>query len=277
MKESIKLEIQELKKYERWDIIRKKLLRKLRRYPTKVILLTYLSNAYFEEGKYKKALQASIKAYSRMPENPLVLWDYAHALYMNSEFSKSLRFFKTIMCMRPTTIAKSMTWKIEYAKEFLNASRFNIALCYIQLDKFSLAIRALETYLKRIPDCGAYYSPKLAKEKLKNLLRLNAKIVNKESRVWMVFMEIRETSAKKSAKYVKGFTYGFVLSKTAHSATLSLKKELDALGFELVDTEDITEYERARLKSKLPEETVKLALEAKRSKRPQFADFSMYK
>jgi tetratricopeptide (TPR) repeat protein len=277
MKESIKLEIQELKKCESWDIIRKRLLRKLRRDPTNVILLTYLSNAYFEEGKYKKALEASIKAYSRSPEYPLVLWDYALALYMNKAFSKSLGSFKTIMSMRPTAIAKSMNWKIEKAKEFLNASRFNIALCYIQLDKLGLAIRALESYLKHLPDCGAYYSPELAKEKIKNIRRLNAQVANKALRVWMVFIEIRETSAKKSAKYVKGFTTGFVLAKTAYIATVSLKKELAAMGFELVEAEDVTEFERARLKTKLPEETEKLALETQRSRRPQFADFIMYK
>ncbi|MHC4084191.1 MAG: tetratricopeptide repeat protein [Planctomycetota bacterium] len=277
MKESIKLEIQELKKCKSWDIIRKRLLRKLRRDPTKVILLTYLSNAYFEEGKYKKALKASIKACSRLPENPLVLWDYAHALYMNSEFSKSLGTFKAIMCMRPTFIAKSMTWKIENAKEFWNASRFNIALCYIQFDKLGLAVRALESYLKHLPDCGAYYSPELTKEKIKNIRRLNAQVANKALRVWMIFIEIRETSAKKSAKYVKGFTTGFVLAKTAYSATVSLKKELAALGFELVEAEDVTEFERARLKTELPEETEKLALETQRSKHPQFTDFFMYK
>jgi cytochrome c-type biogenesis protein CcmH/NrfG len=277
MKESIKLEIQELKKCKSWDIIRKRLLRKLRRDPTKVILLTYLSNAYFEEGKYKKALKASIKACSRLPENPLVLWDYAHALYMNSEFSKSLGTFKAIMCMRPTAIAKSMNWKIENAKEFWNASRFNIALCYIQFDKLGLAVRALESYLKHLPDCGAYYSPELTKEKIKNIRRLNAQVANKALRVWMIFIEIRETSAKKSAKYVKGFTTGFVLAKTAYSATVSLKKELAALGFELVEAEDVTEFERARLKTELPEETEKLALETQRSKHPQFTDFFMYK
>ncbi len=277
MKESTKLVIQELMEHEKWDIARRKLLRKLRRDPTNFILLTFLSEVYFEEGKYKKALKASIKAHSRSPEYPLVLWDYAHALYMNSEFSKSLDTFKTLMSMSPTNTAKPMNWKIKKAKEFLNASRFNIALCYIQLDKFGLAIRALETYLKRSPECGAYYSPKLAKDKIKNIRRLNAKIVNKESRVWMVFMEIREKSAKKSAKYVKGFTTGFVLAKTAYSATLSLKKELAALGFELIEAEDVTEYERARLKTKLPEETEKLALKTQRSKRPQFTDFFMYK
>ena len=276
MKESIR-EIQELMEREQWDIARKRLLRKLRRDPTKVILLTFLSEVYFEEGKYKKALEASVKAYSRSPEYPLVLWDYAHALYMNSEFSKSLGTFKTIMCMRPTAIAKSMNWKIEKAKEFLNASRFNIALCYIQLDKLGLAIRALESYLKHVPDCGAYYSPELAKEKIKNIRRLNAQVADKALRVWMVFIEIRDTSAKKSAKYVKGFTTGFVLAKTAYSATVSLRKKLAAMGFELVEAEDVTEFERARLKTKLPEETVKLALETKRSKRPQFTVFTMYK
>ncbi len=277
MKENIKLEIQELMEREQWDVARRKLLRKLRRDPDNVILLTFLSEVYFEEGKYKKALKASIKAYSQSSEYPLVLWDYAHALYMNSDFSKSLSTYKTIMSMRPAAIAKLMNWKIKKAKEFLNASRFNVALCYIQLDKFGLAVRALETYLKLIPDCGAYYSPKLAKEKLKNIRSLNAKVVNKTSRVWMVFIELREKSAMKSDKYVKGFTYGFVSSRTFHSATLSLKEELDTLGFELLDTIDFTEYERARLKSELPEETVKLALEAKRSRRPKFAEFFMYK
>jgi hypothetical protein len=196
---------------------------------------------------------------------------------MNSDFSKSMGTYKTIMSMSPTAIAKTMNWKTKKAKEFMNSSRFNIALCYIQLDKFGLAIRTLKNYIKRSHDCGAYYSPELAKDKIKNIRRLNAKIANKTSRVWMVFVEVRETSAKKTDKYVKGFTTGFILAKTVYSATLSLKKELAAIGFDLIGVEDVTEYERSRLKTVLPKETEKLALKTQRSKRPQFTDFFMYK
>ena len=67
------------------------------------------------------------------------------------------------------------------------------------------------------------------------------------------------------------------MAKSAYSATVSLKKELAALGFEMVEAEDVTEFERERLKTELPEETEKLALETQKSKRPQFADFIMYK
>jgi len=262
---------------EQWDIVRKKLLKKLRKDPTNGILLTYLSNAYCAEEKYKEALKYSSKAISYLPQHPLVLWDYARSLYLNREFSMSIATYKKIRDKSPSSISKSMSWDIEYTKKFWNSTRFDIALCYIQLDKLGLAVKALESYLSHIPECGIYYLSKLAKDKIKKIQRLQKQTRNKTPRIWMALIEVKVTSTKKSIKCKKGFTNGLVLAKTTRNATQLLKKELANLGYELVGIEDITEYERELLKTELKDDFMKLAVEAKKTKQPKFTDFCMYK
>ena len=260
-----------------WDIARKKLLKKLRKDPTNAILLTYISNTCFEEEKYEKALEFSAKAFSYSPRIPLVLFDYARALYMNNKFSDSLEIYKKIRKMTPYSIWKLSIWPLEYAKKLWNSTRFDIALCYIQLDKPGLAVKSLESYLSHIPECGDYYSPKLARDKIKKIQRLQKQVKNKTPRIWMALIEIKKVSEKKSIKYKKGFTNGLVLAKAAHDAIQILEKELANIGYEMVCVESITEYERELLKTQLRDEFIKLAMDAKKTKQPQFTDFCMYK
>jgi tetratricopeptide (TPR) repeat protein len=241
-----------------------------------VLLLANLAYVYFEEGKYPKALEVSGRAYALAPTNPLVLWDHARSLYTNEQFADAIKLHRRILRYKVATIAARMHWSDDKAKQFQNESRFDLALCYIQLDKFALAVKMLEGYVAQCHDRFFYYGPDLARAKLRFIKKLRGQAKRRSLRVWMSLLEIRKPSAGRRVKYNRGFTIGLVMARTRNEAIARLRAGIAELGYEFVAAEDTEEFDRRCLKRTLPDSTRSLAEEVLRDRNPRFTDFSMY-
>jgi hypothetical protein len=254
----------------------KELARKVRKQPEDVLLLASLADAYLEEGVYAKALEVSSRAHALAPRNPLVLWDHARALYMNTRFADAATLHKKILKKRVATIARSMRWPEEKACHFQNTTRFDLALCYIQLDKFALAAEMLRDYITLCRSRPCYHSPALARAKLRSLERLSREAERRSSRLWISLVEVKARTGGRRTKYRRGFTNGLAMARTCSEAVTGLRTGMAELGYELITAEDTEEFERRLLKTEVPNSTKALAEEVRRDKKPRFTDFCMY-
>ncbi len=257
-------------------LTRSELVRKIRKQPDDVLLLACLVDAYLEEGKYSKALKVSSKAYNLAPENPLVVWDHARALYTNGQFSEALMLLREILKSKVRTIAAHMRWTNDKVKEFQNTSRFDLALCYIQLNKFGLAAKHLESYIARCRGGSFYYSPDLARAKLRSLKKIKRQAARHSMRLWISFLEVRRSSAGRRVKYRNGFTNGLAMARTLRDAIAKLREGLDEFGYELVVAKDTEEFDKRCLKIELTASTHSLAEAVRKDRNPRFMDFFMY-
>ena len=257
-------------------LTRSELVRRIRKRPDDVLLLACLVDAYLEEGKYSKALKVSSKAHNLAPENPLVVWDHARALYVKEQFSEAMMLLREILKSKVRTIAAHMRWTNDKAKQFQNTSRFDLALCYIQLNKFGLAAKHLEGYLARCRGGSSYYSPDLARAKIRCIKKIKRQAARHSMRLWISFLEIRMSSTGRRVKYRKGFTNGLAMARTLRDAIEKLREGLDELGYELVAAEDTEEFDRRCLKTELPASTHSLAEAVRKDRSPRFMDFFMY-
>jgi hypothetical protein len=273
MKDSDRFLIQKLVNEQKWTKAKKEILQQMQKSPKDMWLLSRLSNVYFGIGNYKKAIAISERAYTVEPDNPLVLWDYAHALYMGQHTRESLNFYQKILKKKPTIIARTMGWKITKAKEFQNACRFDITHCYLQIDKLYAASMQLKKY---IAHSGHYYSLNTAKNLLRCITKLKGQITNKQPRIWISLLEIKKLGNTSRMKYKKGFTNGLVLAKSAKEAISSLSKCLFNMGYRVISAEDTEEFDRRRFKFKVNDELKRLASVVERLGTPQFSDFCMY-
>jgi tetratricopeptide (TPR) repeat protein len=258
-------------------LTRRELVHRISKQPDDVFLLSSLANAYLEEGEYLKALEVSSKAHALAPTNPLVLWDHARALYMNERYADAVMLHRRILKNRVVTIAARMHWSRDKAKRFQNACRFDLALCYIQLDRLSLAATMLSSYVVRCRDGSFYYSPDLARAKLRCLTKLKVQARRHSMRLWISFLEIRKPSVGGRVKYTRGFTNGLVMARTHNDAIAKLHAGITELGYELVAAEDTEEFDRRCLKTQLPESTLSIAEQVRKDRSPHFTEFCMYR
>ena len=256
---------------------RKKVLRRLRKSPWDVWLLAKLSYLYWEEGKYQEALKAGKKAFKLAPYNPIIMWDYGRALYMNRRISESLEIYKKILRKKPKTISEIMKWSESKVRDFQNTCGFEIALCYIQLDRLGSAIRWLENNLaNRSPGIRNYYPVQIVKKKLQRLTELKAKIDNKEPRLWISLLEVKVLKKNKRIKYKKGFTNGLAIAKSAKEAENCLRNALLDMGYILILAENTEEYEKRILKFIVDDKLKEIASSVRKNKTPKFGIFHMY-
>jgi tetratricopeptide (TPR) repeat protein len=241
------------------------------------MLLARLSYAYFEEGNYEKAFEISSKACRHAPHNPLVMWDHARALFGIKRPSESLRILRRILRMSTRKISETMKWRENKVVDFQNTCRFEMALCYIQLDRLALAIRWMERHLShRRSGLRSYYLIDSVKRTLNRTKALKKKTDNNERRLWISFMEVESLKRDKRIKYRRGFTTGLTIARFAKEAEDSLKKALANWDFRLLRAESTEEYARRVLKFRVTDEVDELASKVRKTKAPQFTEFHMY-
>jgi tetratricopeptide (TPR) repeat protein len=255
---------------------RKGLIRKVRKQPGNVVLLASLADVYLAEGAYGKAIEVSGKAYALAPTNPLVLWDHARSLYMNRRFADAVVLHKRILKKRVATIARSMRWPDEMARQFQNTSRFDLALCYVQLDRLAFAAKMLRDYIAQCPRVACYYSPDLARAKLRSLDRLRSQAERQAVRLWISLVEIKVLTVGRRSMQRRGFTNALTMARTRNEAIAILRADLTEMGYKLIRAEDTEEFDRRMLKTELPDSTRELAEEVYKHKTTRFTDFCMY-
>lgn len=89
-------QINDLFEREKWTEARRLLERRCKAEPLNHWLLTRLGTTYYEQEKYKKALEFSLQAYKAAPTCLLVLWDLASTYEMLGEDAKAARIYKKL-------------------------------------------------------------------------------------------------------------------------------------------------------------------------------------
>jgi len=259
------------------DQLKRKISKQLRKSPKDAWLLAKLSYIYFEEGNCRKALKAGEQAYNLAPDNPVVMWDYGRSLYLARHFPDSLKIFKKILYQSPKSISEKLGWNRSKTSDLQNTCRYEIALCYIQLDDLALAIRWLKNHLShRGPGIRSFYSIGAVKRKFNHVKRLKHDIDRNKPRLWISLLEFNKLNKNKRIKYRKGFTNGLVIARTAKEAVNLFKDGLLEMGLNLISAEETEEYERRILKYKVDDKLKELAFLAMKDKIPQFSKCYMY-
>lgn len=70
---------------------------------------TKLSSVLYEQKRYRSALRFSIRAYEIDKDNPITIWHYAAALFMNDEFNKAIILWKTLIKQGELSLGKRST------------------------------------------------------------------------------------------------------------------------------------------------------------------------
>ena len=250
---------------------------KAKKSPKDYWLLAKRSYINFERGNYNESLKEAEKAYKLAPDNPVIMWVYGRALYITRKTDKSLAIFKKIIRKNPKRIAESLGWTKNKAQDLINTCRFEIAHCYIQLNRLKLAERLLERHLfYRNYINKNYYSIGSARKTLNLIKQIKRQEIIKKPRIWISLLEVKKAPNDKNLKYSGGFTNGLVVARTKNESLRYFDKDLNEMGYKLIRSEDTEEFERRCLKSKISDEIKKLANIAKKTKKSQFGTFVMY-
>ena len=79
-----------LKSNSNWQVLKTYLIEMKIKYPSEYFICTELSNAYHMLGMYKESEQASMEAMQLEPNDVLVMYNYAVALYSNEKYLKAI-------------------------------------------------------------------------------------------------------------------------------------------------------------------------------------------
>lgn len=142
-------------------------------------LMTKIATTYYEEGKYKKALELDEQALRLAPRCPLVLWNYASTLDRVGEEAKAIRIWKKLLARGVEDIACGECGEgVRWARSLLNDCRYRIAMAYRDLGKLDLAMRYLKEHIEnRSPGIPSIYPLTLVKKKLSQLQKQSRQAV----------------------------------------------------------------------------------------------------
>jgi len=260
-----------------WNNARRLLLKQLRKYPNDSSSITRLSYIYLNEGEYSKALEMSHKAYSINPHDPVVLWDYANALFRNDRFAESIRLFKILMNMSINTLS-ARGYNKNWSNGIQNDCRFWIACGYMHLDKIDLAAKYFRLHLAnrrrgRPTEC----SIREAKNFLKSIDSIREKIKNNELRLWISLIETKPINKQKERNFKGAFTHGFVMAHSVREVKNKLHKALENKGYKAIAFEDTEEFDKLCLKHEVDKDLRRIAAKAIRSRTAKFGMFYSWK
>jgi tetratricopeptide (TPR) repeat protein len=157
---------------EEWIEARKIILKLLRSEPNDHFLFTRLSTTYFEEKKYKKALEYVQKALRISPHCPLVLWDYAGTLDMLGRSKDALKVYKSLLKMGVSRLGYGEDGEgVRYARTMINDCRYRIGLLYASMGKFYLSSKYIKLHIAtRSRNCLSIYNLRKVKKQLSIIL-----------------------------------------------------------------------------------------------------------
>jgi tetratricopeptide (TPR) repeat protein len=115
--------------------------------------LTRLSTAYYEERKYKDALEFAKQAQAIAPDCPLVLWDLAGALDMVGRDAEAIELYKKLIRKRTDSIASDQCGEgQDWAKGLLADCLYRLAECYADLGDDSKSLHFLNRFKLKLED-----------------------------------------------------------------------------------------------------------------------------
>jgi len=123
-------------------------------------LWTTLGLTYYEQRQNEKALKCSKRAVELAPNCPLVLWDYAGALYMNGQESAALAIWTILLGMDMEEVAYGECSEgMDWALQLINDVHYRMGRYFQHKGKEQLARASFEKYLhNRSHGVGSIYT-----------------------------------------------------------------------------------------------------------------------
>ncbi len=163
--------LQELSDNECWEEARTLILGWLEEDPEDHWLLAELSNTYYEEHNYEKALDYVEQALRFAPKCPLVLWYYAGTLDMLGRSGEAIDIWKKLLRRGVSSLAHEECGEgIRWARSFINDSRYRIGLAYADIGNFHLAKQYVKKHIEnRGRNCPSIYNLRDVRKKLSKI------------------------------------------------------------------------------------------------------------
>jgi tetratricopeptide (TPR) repeat protein len=112
-------------------------------------LLTRLSTTYYEQRKYKQALQLVEKAHQQAPHCPLVLWDYAGTLDALGHSQQAIEVYMSLIERGAEKVGRDECGEgLEWAIVLLTDCYYRISLCLQDLNRSKEAWQFFVMYAK---------------------------------------------------------------------------------------------------------------------------------
>ena len=139
-----------LKSNSKWQVLKTYLMEMKIKYPSEYFICTELSNAYRMLGMYKESEQASLEAMRLEPNDVLVVYNYAVALYSNEKFSEAIVQLNRILKRKINTIAYGVYGEgMKWAMSIKNDSLYLKAICQLNLGKLKEAYKLIVKHLAK--------------------------------------------------------------------------------------------------------------------------------
>ena len=137
-----------LKSNSKWQVLKTYLIEMKMKYPSEYFICTELSNTYHMLGMYKESEQASLEAMRLEPNDVLVVYNYAVALYSNEKFSEAIVQLNRILKRKINTIAYGVHGEgLKWAMSIKNDSLYLKAICQLNLGKLKEAYKLIVKHL----------------------------------------------------------------------------------------------------------------------------------
>lgn len=137
-----------LKSNSKWQVLKTYLMEMKIKYPSEYFICTELSNTYHMLGMYKESEQASLEAMRLEPNDVLVVYNYAVALYSNEKFSEAIVQLNRILKRKINTIAYGVHGEgMKWAMSIKNDSLYLKAICQLNLGKLKEAYKLIVKHL----------------------------------------------------------------------------------------------------------------------------------
>jgi tetratricopeptide (TPR) repeat protein len=165
--------INQLSKQEKWPEARAFILELLKDKPNSHWLHAELSETYYEERNYTKALEYIEQALSLAPRCPLVLWYFAGTLDMLERNEEALHVYKGLIRRGVNHIAYGECGEgIRVARNMINDCRYRLGLIYADMGEFRLASKYIKEYIvNRNLNCTSPYNLRDVKKELAMVLK----------------------------------------------------------------------------------------------------------
>ena len=169
-----------LKSNSKWQVLKTYLMEMKIKYPSEYFICTELSNTYHMLGMYKESEQASLEAMRLEPNDVLVVYNYAVALYSNEKFSEAIVQLNRILKRKINTIAYGVYGEgMKWAMSIKNDSLYLKAICQLNLGKLKDAYKLIVKHLaQRRRGVYSDFTKKQVKRKEQYIINeLNNKVV----------------------------------------------------------------------------------------------------
>lgn len=169
--------IDDYKERGEWIKLHSLLLEIIKDYPDEYYFLTELSSVCYQLNLPSECLNYAERAYKIAVNDLWVTFHYGMALYLNDDFEESQIMFSKIISTSVEVLAYGEHGEgLKWAKSLINDSRYMIARCMMQQQKYSDAEIILQEHISKRK--RGLYSDFSKRQALNHLQYIQQKIEN---------------------------------------------------------------------------------------------------